>query len=593
MRQNLCISTIFILFLLSCRTEPILTDPNNSLNLTPFSVTVQTRTDTSAKLVWTKSVHTSGAAVLYKVYLQSTLVAQTLTDTTFNLSQLLPNTNYPGRVVAYVSPSDSFTVSFQVPATNTTPVGPYGYLSGYYKVTEYEYDLNNRSDENRLVFTGRVQPIIDSMLGFYQHTRIPTTWWSVDYSSIVHPELNDSLFDNSSVRGRILDSNTIRIKYAFGNSTTVFYVEQLWERLSNPADSNQYAYQWPVPGPGMITTVAGNYLPNGSVIPAGDGGSALNATLTYPRSIYVDENDVIYIGEGMTNHAIRRVSSSGIISTFAGNHTEGFSGDNGPANQAQLFYASGMTSDNNGNVYISDMGNRRIRKVNSAGIISTFAGTGQFGYLGDGYPASISNIGGCTDLTTGPDGNLYFIGGSRVLKIDMSTLAVISVAGTGVDGISTDGGLATASSLYQPSGICFDPSGNLYIANKGDNRVRKVNTNGIISTFAGKTLNAGWTGDGGPATDALIYGPYDVASDAQGNIYISGASVIRKVNTAGIISRFAGNYNETTWSISPYFFNGDHGPAISATIPGSYGITVRNNKLYLVDARHRVRMIQL
>ena len=166
MRQNLCISTIFILFLLSCRTEPILTDPNNSLNLTPFSVTVQTRTDTSAKLVWTKSVHTSGAAVMYKVYLQSTLVAQTLTDTTFNLSQLLPNTNYPGRVVAYVSPSDSFTVSFQVPATNTTPVGPYGYLSGYYKVTEYEYDLNNRSDENRLVFTGRVQPIIDSMLVF-------------------------------------------------------------------------------------------------------------------------------------------------------------------------------------------------------------------------------------------------------------------------------------------------------------------------------------------------------------------------------------------------------------------------------------------
>jgi sugar lactone lactonase YvrE len=238
----------------------------------------------------------------------------------------------------------------------------------------------------------------------------------------------------------------------------------------------------------IITTVAGG----GS---GGDGGAATNASLYDPYAVAVDSSGNLYIAD-TDNQRIRKVHNNTIITTVAGNGTSGYSGDGGAATDASLAWPSSVAVDSTGNLYIADQNNNRIRKVGTNGIITTVAGKGNSGYSGDG-------------------------------------------------------GAATNANLYYPSGVALDPIGNLYIADRNNNRIRKVNTNGIITTAAGKG-SAGYSGDGGAATNATMDNPYGVGLDWSGNLYIADTENqrVRKVNLAGLPSLMltnvgsnnAGNY---------------------------------------------------
>ena len=565
-----------------------------------FIVHVLSRSQTQDTITWTIPGKPVGTTLKYKVYLSSGLIAQNLTDTNFILTNLLPNQAYTGKVVAYTSAVDSSFTNFDVPLY-TAPVNPYSYLNGYYKVTEKEYDINNISDSNTIIFTGRVFAVLDSALSFQQSTRTPKTWWGFDYAATVYPGLNDSLIAfGSTVRGKILNPNLIRITYAYGVTTTVFSVKQTWEKLQNPADSSAYTYQWPGENNSLIKTFAGNDFSNSQFIP-GDGGPAVNASLRDVTNFFMDNQQNAFIS-CFGNSSIRKVNAAGIISTFAGNNTDGFSGDGGLAVNAQLNTPNGVTKDANGNVYISDAGNKRIRMVNSSGIISTFAGTGQAGYSGEGGLAVIADIGAPRDVTCDQAGNLYFITGSRVCKIDIVTGILSRVAGTGVVGYSGDGGAATIAKLYNPSGLTIDLQGNLYIADNENNVIRKVNTSGVISTVIGmfhfQSANY-YFNDGVLATSVKI-NVYDIAiDDATGNIYISSGTggVIFKVNAAGQIFKYGGygtinNYSYCRWSIGPDFYNGDNGPAFNASFTARYGIFCKNSILYGTGIK-RIRKIFL
>jgi sugar lactone lactonase YvrE len=267
---------------------------------------------------------------------------------------------------------------------------------------------------------------------------------------------------------------------------------------------------------GIISTFAGTGVPGYG----GDGGAAINAQLKYPTGVAVDAADNVYIAD-KDNYRIRKINTSGIISTFAGTGVSGFSGDGGAATSAQLKNAYGITVDAYGNVYFSDYFDHRIRKINTSGIISTIAGTGVAGFSGDGNAATGADLNMPQGIAVDAAGNVYFAErlNFRIRKIN--TLGIISTfAGTGVAGFSADGIAATSAKLNYPNGIAVDVTGNLYIADEQSNRIRKVNTSGIITAFAGAGFS-GSSGDGGPATAANLYNPYGVAVDAAGNVFIA------------------------------------------------------------------------
>ena len=296
----------------------------------------------------------------------------------------------------------------------------------------------------------------------------------------------------------------------------------------------------------------------------------------------VDAVGNLYIAD-RGNHRVRKVNPSGIITTVAGNGNRGFSGDGGPATSASLSYPSGLTLDASGNLFIADERNRRVRKVSPDGIITTVAGGGGPG-LGDGGPATSASLVNASDVAVDAAGNLYIadIGSNRVRKVNPSGI-ISTVAGNGDFGFSGDGGPATDASLRYPSGVAVDAAGNLYIAEYGNSRVRKVNPSGIITTVAGND-NRGFSGDGGPATSASLGDPLGVALDAAGNLYIADtlSSRIRKVNPSGIITTVAGNDNRG--------FSGDGGLATSASLtlsqcfPCHSGLVVDGvGNLYIAD----------
>lgn len=287
----------------------------------------------------------------------------------------------------------------------------------------------------------------------------------------------------------------------------------------------------------IITTVAGN----GTQGYSGDGGQATNAELTNPAEIILDGVGNLYIADD-GNHRVRKVNLSGIISTIAGTGTHGYSGDGGPASAAELFDPTGICFDAVGNLYIAEYGNSRIRMINTTEIISTVAGNGAFGFGGDGGQATAAECNGPEGVTFDAQGNLYIadIYNNRIRKVN--TAGIIStVVGNGTAGYSGDGGQATAAALYQPQGIAFDATGNLYIADSENNRIRRVNTGGIISTIVGNGTGA-FSGDGGQATNAELNDPTGIAFDVTGNLYLSDSenNRVRKVNAAGIISTVAG-----------------------------------------------------
>lgn len=267
---------------------------------------------------------------------------------------------------------------------------------------------------------------------------------------------------------------------------------------------------------GIISTVAGD----GTIGSGGDGGSATSAQLNYPPSICVDASGNIYISD-QANNRIRKVNTSGIISTIAGTGVAGFSGDGGLATSAQINYPYGITVDASGNIFFADFSNARVRKINTSGIITTIAGTGVTGNSGDGGPATSAQIWAPTGITVDALGNVYFTDQSNHLLKKINTSGIINtIAGTNTSGYTGDGGPATTAKLNFPRGVAIDGFGNIYIADRANHAIRKINTSGTISTIAG-TGTGGFNGDGGNPTFTKLFYPTDVTCDAAGNLYIA------------------------------------------------------------------------
>ena len=332
-----------------------------------------------------------------------------------------------------------------------------------------------------------------------------------------------------------------------------------------------------------IETVAGT----GTRGFSGDGGPATAAQLGGPQGVAVDDAGNLYIADGW-NRRIRKVNAStGSISTVAGTGTRGYGCDSGPATAAQLT-ALGVTVDASGNLYIADPGNQCIRKVGVDGNISTVAGTGTRGFSGDGGdggPATAAQLGHPSDVALDAEGNLYINAHNRIRKVGVDG-NISTIAGTGILGYSGDGGPATEAKLRTAGGVTLDTEGNLYIPDARNNCIRKVGVDGNISTIAG-TGTRGFNGDGGPATAAQLAYPYDVALDAEGNLYIAdaGNDRIRKVGVDGNISTIAGTGTRG--------FNGDGGPATAAQLNGMHHMALdAKGNLYIADAdNHRIRRL--
>ena len=332
----------------------------------------------------------------------------------------------------------------------------------------------------------------------------------------------------------------------------------------------------------IISTFAGN----GTLAYTGNGGQATVATLNFPAGIVFDAAGNVYIAD-FGNNVIRKVNTAGIISTIAGNGTAAYTGDGGQATAAGLNTPTGVFIDASGNGYIADNGNDVIRKVSAAGIISTYAGNGTPGYTGDGGQATVATLNAPAGVAFDAIGNVYIAdNGNNVIRKVNSAGIISTIAGNGTAAYTGDGGQATVATLNAPAGVAFDAIGNVYIADNGNNVIRKVNTAGIISTYAGNGT-AAYTGDGGQATVATLNAPVGVAFDASGNVYIAdqGNNRIRTVSTAGIISTIAGNGTAA--------YTGDGGQATAAGLNTPTGVAIgASGNTYIADnGNQRIRKV--
>ena len=293
---------------------------------------------------------------------------------------------------------------------------------------------------------------------------------------------------------------------------------------------------------GIISSVAGN----GVYGYKGDGGLAILAEIS-PYGIAVDDSGNIFVAE-YTNNVIRKINTSGIITTIAGNSAIGYSGDGGPAINAVLYFPVAITLDKYHNIYFSDAGNARIRKIDTNGIITTIAGNGTFGYSGDGGLAINAELKVPGWIVISDSNEIFFTDwkNHRVKKIDKSGI-ITTIAGDGILGNSGDGGLAINAEFAAPTGIAFDKYYNIYIFDVNNFNIRKVNSLGIISTIAG-TGSLGFSGDGGPAIDAKLDGPNNGVFDSKGNLFFADGynNRIRKITYNTVVN----NINNTTENLT-------------------------------------------
>jgi sugar lactone lactonase YvrE len=337
---------------------------------------------------------------------------------------------------------------------------------------------------------------------------------------------------------------------------------------------------------GIIKTVAGS----GACCFSGDGGPATSASLGSPSGVAVDASANLYIADFSSR--VRKVSSSGTITTVAGDGKQGFSGDGGPATSASLNNPNGIAVDASGNLFIADTDNNRIRKVSASGVISSVAGNGNAGFSGDGGEATAASLNQPRGVAVDSSGNLFIADASNSLIRKLSPNGIIStVAGDGNAFTCTsssctpahgDGGPATSAGLLFPDGVIADAYGDLFIADTVNERVRKVSPNGIITTVAGNGEQSS-TGDGGPATSASVQ-PYAVAVDASGNLFIAdyADNVVRRVSVTGVISTVAGNGKSG--------FSGDGGPATSASVNPVDVAVDASGDLFIADfGNNRIR----
>lgn len=261
----------------------------------------------------------------------------------------------------------------------------------------------------------------------------------------------------------------------------------------------------------------------------GDGGPATAARLRMPAGLAIGTDGSIYVADH-GNHRIRKIAPNGIITTIAGTGLTGITGDGGPATQARITAPLDVALDAAGNVYATDTGSNRIRRISPDGLMTTIAGTGISTFAGDGGPPLLANM-NPQWLERLADGTIYFTDGVNQRVRRIANNVVTTVAGDGRATYSGDGGRATAASFASVHGIALDATGNLYVADSWESRVRRITPAGVITTYAG-TGRAGNAGDGGPAASAQISGPVGLATDAAGNLYIaeSGNGRIRKVS---------------------------------------------------------------
>jgi uncharacterized repeat protein (TIGR01451 family) len=340
-----------------------------------------------------------------------------------------------------------------------------------------------------------------------------------------------------------------------------------------------------------ITTVAGN----GTGGYGGDDGPATSAELDDPVGVAIDGPGNLYIAD-IENSRIRKVDAeTKTITTVAGNGTAGYSGDGGPATSAELDDPAGVAVDGAGNLYIADTANNRIREVDAeTKTITTVAGNGISGDSGDGGPATSAELFSPEAVAVDVAGNLYIAdaGNNLVRKVDAGTGAITTVAGNGIGGYSGDGAPATTAELNSPSGVTVDLSGNFFIADSGNNRIRQVAaSDGSITTIAGNGTG-GFSGDGGPATSAELNSPNAVTVDLSGNLFIadSGNNRIRQMSVSvanGVIATVAGN------GTSALTFIGDGGPATQASLGQPHGVAIDSaGNVYIADTNHqRIREV--
>jgi len=334
---------------------------------------------------------------------------------------------------------------------------------------------------------------------------------------------------------------------------------------------------------GLLVNVVGT----GASGYSGDGGPATQAQLKVPAGLTFDSKGNLYIAD-RENHRVRKVDKKGIITTVAGSGTAGFSGDGGPAIQASLNLPSGLAVDSKGNLYISDRSNNRVRVVNSKGIIKTIAGNGKDGYHGDNMPALKATLDKPFGLALDKNNNLYIAdrGNNRIRKVDGSGL-ISTVAGDGGFYFIGDNGPAYRASIAGPTDVDVDDKGNIYIADRNNNRIRVVDKLGMIRTLMG-TGQRDYNGDSELARETNLQLPFGVALDKNGDLLVIDRSHyrIRKVTLKGNkVTTLAGNGVKK--------FGGDGGPASGAKIQFPHGIDVdsKDNVIFADKAHFRIRKI--
>ncbi len=340
---------------------------------------------------------------------------------------------------------------------------------------------------------------------------------------------------------------------------------------------------------GRITTVVGT----GAAGSSGDGGPATKAQLDFPVDLGFDGEGNLYVldlGNPKNPGRVRKVDASGTITTVVGG---GAPAEAGRVVLGVTFGATGLAVDAQGNVYVGggdgNFTNHQVIRVGPSGHVTTVAGTGEAGHSGDGGPATKATLRVVWDLALDSYGNLYMSVGDQVREVDTSGV-ITTLAGTGSKGFSGDGGPATEAQLDRPRGVAVDASGNVYILDIGNDRIRRIDTRGIITTVAGPGRGKEcFSGDGGPATEAGFCDPEHLWVDPAGNLYVADtfSRRIRKIDTNGIVTTVAGDGSPS--------FSGDGGPATHAGLSKASGVAVGpDGALYIADSGHdRVRKVVL
>jgi uncharacterized protein (TIGR03437 family) len=310
-----------------------------------------------------------------------------------------------------------------------------------------------------------------------------------------------------------------------------------------------------------INTIAGSA---GNAGFAGDSGSAVGSQLNYPTGIAVDKSGNLYIADGLNNR-VRKVSG-GVISTVAGNGTAGYTGDKGPATSAELNNPTGVALDSSGNLYIADSANNVVRMVSSSGTITTFAGNNTLGYSGDMALATGAQLSNPVGVIADSAGNVYIADtGNNVIRQVYS------------------GNIVTyAEGFTQPDSVAVDSAGNIYVADTQGRRIVKYTNGGVYTTIAGNGYGE-FSGDNGPGPNAALYDPMGLAVDSSGNVYIADTfnCRIRKVTPSGIITTIAGN--------GTLYFSGDGGAATQAALHFPHGVAVDSSgNVYVTDTVNSV-----